>query len=98
MASSSDEPANAAIERLISANVGPGAARIDLGSYARPENAARVAELMRPYGEVRSTPIVSGIGEKLTRVGLIPSPGLIPGDVVSMANDMGIRSASIRMD
>jgi rare lipoprotein A len=98
MASLSDEPANAAIERLISANVGPGAARIDLGSYAKPENAARVAELMRSYGEVRSTPIVSGIGEKLTRVELIPSPGLSPGDVVSMANDMGIRSAAIRLE
>lgn len=98
MASLSDEPANAAIERLISANVGPGAARIDLGAYAKPENAARVAELMHSYGEVRTTPIVSGIGEKLTRVELIPSPGLIPGDVVSMANDMGIRSAAIRLE
>lgn len=98
MASLSEEPANAAIERLISANVGPGAARIDLGSYAKPENAARVAELMRSYGEVRATPVLSGLGEKLTRIELIPSPGLIPGDVVSMANDMGIRSASIRYE
>lgn len=98
MASLSDEPANAAIERLISANVGPGAARVDLGSYAKPENAARVAELMRSYGEVRATPVVSGLGERLTRVELLPSPGLVPGDVVSMANDMGIHSASIRFE
>jgi rare lipoprotein A len=91
-----DEPASAAIERLISANVGPGSARIDLGAYRRQENAARVAELMQPYGEVRMTPIVSGLGEKLIRVELVPSAGLIPGDVVSLAGDMGIQAATLK--
>jgi rare lipoprotein A len=87
--------AASAIDHLIAVNVGPAAAHIDLGSYAHPENAARVAELMQPYGAIRTTAIRGGLGEQLTLVQLDPSSGIIPGDVIAIADRLGIHSAML---
>jgi hypothetical protein len=93
-------PAANAIDRLIAANVGeagviaPGHS-IRLGSYAHPENADRVADLMRPYGEIRTAELRGGLGEKLIAVELHPSAGIIPGDVISIADRLGIHAASL---
>jgi rare lipoprotein A (peptidoglycan hydrolase) len=88
-----------AIDRLIAGAVAAPAGitshRIQFGSYARPENAARVAELMRPYGDVRLTSVRGALGEKLTRVELIPSQGKIPGEVISIADQLGIHAATL---
>jgi len=88
-------PAASAIDRLIAAEQDPTAPRIQLGAYARPENAARIAELMRPYGTVETRSIRGGMGETLTRVELTPISGMASGDVLAIAERLGVRTASL---
>ena len=95
VASEPTAPAVDAIDNLIKINMGHAASRIDLGGYARPENAARVADLMRPYGEISTSTVVGGLGEHLVIVRLTPSVGMIPGDVITIADQLGIHSATL---
>ncbi len=95
MAEATPSAAEGAIDRLIAANIGPMRPHIDLGSYSRPENAARVAELMHRYGDVTTTAVHGGLGEKLTQVQLTPISAMAPGDVIGIADRLGIHSATL---
>jgi hypothetical protein len=84
-----------AIDRLIAENVDAGGPRIHLGSFKDPQNAARVAQLMQPYGEISTSAVRGGLGEKLTRVELQPAHGMVPGDVITTADRLGIHTATL---
>jgi hypothetical protein len=84
-----------AISRFIDGSADAAARRIDLGAYAEAGNAARVADLMRPYGDVTLARVRSAVGESLTVVTLRLTTGVAAGEVITLADRLGIHDAAI---